>query len=196
MSGTALNRRLLVSNRLPGKHAVVIIQFNHLNRLVAGNVAKDLRCAACGPVDLEEGDPLRLRQADVLLKRVASPATTRADVPVDGERTISRRDDLEPRPDCRPICFCSGQFHAQPVIPLSWVLEEDIVVAVAGGCAAHLDEQIDVAVAIPIGAGDAMSFLEVTSTRGNRDVGEPPAVNVFEHAIGNQDIESGAPVPR
>ena len=89
-----------------------------------------------------------------------------------------------------------GQFQAQPVVSLAGVFEEDIVIAIAGYCASHLDEEIEVAVSIPIGTGDAMTLLEVSGTGRARDIGESPAIDVLEHAIGNNNAQVGAPVPR
>ena len=37
---------------------------------------------------------------------------------------------------------------------------------------AHLDEEVDVAVVVPVAAGDAVAFLKVAGPRGAGDVGE------------------------
>ncbi len=83
------------------------------------------------PVDLQEGDPVGLRQADVLLERIRPPTAARGDVPVNGQRLITGRDDLDPGADRRPVRFLADQLDCQPVVPLAGVLEQDVVVAVA-----------------------------------------------------------------
>ncbi len=57
-------------------------------------------------------------------------------------------------------------------VPLPGVLEEDVVIPIAEGRAPHLDEEIDVAVAIPVGTGNTMTLLEVSRARAGRDLGE------------------------
>ena len=54
------------------------------------------------------------------------------------------------------------------MVPLAGVLEQDVVILVAVDGAAHLDEEVDVAVAVPVAAGDAVPFLEVAGARSCR----------------------------
>ena len=75
------------------------------------------------------------------------------------------RHHLDPGTDGRPIGFHALELDGEPVIPLARVLKQDVVVLVAVGRAAHLDEEVDVAVAIPVGAGDAVALLEVPGAR-------------------------------
>jgi hypothetical protein len=41
---------------------------------------------------------------------------------------------------------------------MSWVLKEDVMRAVARGGPSRFDEQIDVAVSVPVGESDAVAF--------------------------------------
>ena len=126
-----------------------------------------------------------------LLERVGPPTTARGDVPVDRQRVVAGRDDLDPGADGRPVGLLADELHRQPVVPLAGVLEEDVVVLVAVDGPAHLDEEIDVAVAVPVGTGDAMPFLEVAGARGRGDLGEPLAADVLEHPVGDQRAQVG-----
>ena len=78
------------------------------------------------------------------------------------------RDDLDPGADRRPVGLLADELDRQPVVPLAGVLEEDVVVLVAVDGAAHLDEEVDVAVAVPVAAGDAVALLEVAGAGGRR----------------------------
>ena len=108
-----------------------------------------------------DGDPVGLGQADGLLERVGPEAAARGDVPVDRQRLLAGRDDLDPGADGRPVGLLADELHGQPVVPLAGVLEQDVVIPVAVDGAAHLDEEVDVAVAVPVAAGDAVPLLQV-----------------------------------
>ena len=47
------------------------------------------------------------------------------------------------------------------MVALAGVLEEDIVIFVAVNSPAGLDEQVDIAVAVPVAAGHAVALLQV-----------------------------------
>ena len=102
-----------------------------------------------------------LAQADGLLERVGAEAAAGGDVPVDGQRLVAGRDDLDPGADGRAVGLLADELHRQPVVPLAGVLEQDVVVLVAVDGAAHLDEEIDVAVAVPVAAGHAVPLLQM-----------------------------------
>ena len=97
----------------------------------------------------------------VCCKRVGAEAAARRDVPVDGQRLLAGGDHLDAGADGRPVGLLADQLHRQPVVALAGVLEQDVVVLVAGHGAAHLDEDVDVAVAVPVAAGDAVPLLQV-----------------------------------
>ena len=68
-----------------------------------------------------------------LLERVGPPAAARGDVPVDRQRLIAGRDDLDPGADGRAVGLLADELDGQPVVPLAGVLEEDVVILVAVG---------------------------------------------------------------
>ena len=82
------------------------------------------------------------------------------------------RDDLDPGADGRPVGLLADELHGQPVVPLAGVLEQDVVILVAVDRAARLDEEVDVAVAVPVAAGHAVPFLQVAGAGSAGDLGE------------------------
>ena len=103
---------------------------------------------------------------------------------------------LDAGADRRAVRLLPDQLHRQPVVSLAGVLEQDVVVRVAGQRAAHLDEDVHGPVAVPVAAGHAVALLQVAGAGGGGDVGEALAADVLEHAVGDQRGEVGSPVPR
>jgi hypothetical protein len=62
--------------------------------------------------------------------------------------------------------------------------------------AAHLNEDVDVSVVVPIAAGHPVTLLQMAGARGTRDLRETLAVDVLEHAVGTRVARFGSPVPR
>ena len=94
---------------------------------------------------------------------------------MDGQRPPARRDDLDAGPDGRPVGLPADQLDRQPVVPLTGVLEQDVVEPVAVDGPAHLDEDVDVAVSVPVAAGHSVPLLQVPGPREPGDLGEAPA---------------------
>ncbi len=132
-----------------------------LDPLVRRNVAKDLGCPARRPVHFQNRDPISLAQADRLLQRVGAEAASRRDMPVDCQRIFAACDHLDPCSDRGPVRLPAHQLYCQPVVTLSGILKQDVVILVAVDGAASLDEDVDVAVAVPVAAGHAVSLLKV-----------------------------------
>ena len=82
------------------------------------------------------------------------------------------------------------------MVSLSGILEEHVVVLVAVNRAAHFDEEVDVAVAVPITASDAVPFLKVAGAGGAGDVGEPVPPTFLNIRLGTSVARLGSPVPR
>src|SRR5205085_2593773 len=101
---------------------------------------------------------------------------------------LAGRDRLETGADGGAVGLLADALEGHRVVPLAGVLVEDIVISVAVDGAPHLDEDVDVAVAVPVAAGDAVSFLEVAGARGGGDVGEALAVDVLEHPVGDEAL--------
>ena len=73
----------------------------------------------------------------------------------------------------------------QPVPPVAGVLEQGVVAAVAGVAAAEDDEEVEVAVVVPVGERDAVPLLEVAGAGRFGHVLEP-AADVGVHQVGDQ----------
>src|SRR5207244_856124 len=116
------------------------------------------------------GNPLGLAEADGLLKRVPPEAAAAGDVAVEALRRLARHGGLDAGPDGRPVGLLAHQLDGEPVVVVAGVLEEDVAEAVAGGGAAELDEQVHVAVAVPIAAGHRVPLLEVPGTARRGDI--------------------------
>ena len=172
-------------------------EFGDLDGLVAAMSRNDLGRPAGRPVDLQERDPVGLGQADGLLERVGPATAARGDVPVDRQRVIAGRDDLDPGTDGRPVGLLADELDRQPVVPLPRVLEQDVVVPIAGDRAAHLDEDIDVAVTVPVGAGDAVPLLKVARCPDEAVMSANRWPATFLNIrLGTSVVRSGSPVPR
>ena len=129
-------------------------ELGDLDRLIRGDVAEDLGRPARRPVDFEQGHPLRLARPMVCCKRASAVTAPRRNVPVDRQRLLAGRDHLDPGADGRAIGLLAHQLHGQPVVPLAGVLKEEVVVPVSVDGAAGLDEEIDIAVTVPVAARD------------------------------------------
>ena len=145
-------------------------ELDDFDGLVRGDVMEDLGRAARWPVDFEARDPVGVGQADVLLERVGAEAAARRDVPVNRQRlnARTRRDDVNAGTDGGPVGLLANELDREPVVALAGVLEQDVVRLVAVDHAAGLDEKVEIAVAIPVAAGDAVPFLKVAGARACR----------------------------
>ena len=63
------------------------------------------------------------------------------------------------------IGLCPDELHLEPVAAVAGILEQDIVRLVAGDGAADFDEEVEVAVAVPVGERDAVPLLEMAGAR-------------------------------
>ncbi len=73
----------------------------------------------------------------------------------------ARHVDLDLGADRRPVGPGADEPDLQPVAPVPGVLEQGVVAPVAGVAAAEDDEEVEVAVVVPVGERDAVSLLEV-----------------------------------
>ena len=114
------------------------------------------------PVDFQSRNLRRVTESDMLLQRICAPAAARRDMSVDRQGMVAGCDELDPGADGRSVRLLTHQFDRQPVMTLARILEQDVVILVTRRGSSHLDEDIQIAVAVPVCAGDAMPFLEVT----------------------------------
>src|SRR5262249_36602459 len=105
-----------------------------------------------------------LSQADGLFKWVAAEATARSDVTVNRMRGYGRQGDLDPRAECRPVRFLALQLDREPMIGVSGILEHHAAKAVSRRRPAEFLEEINVAIAVPVAASDAVSLLQMAGT--------------------------------
>ena len=80
----------------------------------------------------------------------------------------------------RSVGARADQPHGQPVVTVAGVLEQGIVSTVARCRAAGFEEQVHIAVVVPIGECDAVALLEMASARGCRNILEMPALDALE----------------
>ena len=132
-----------------------------------------------------------LAQADQLDQAVAAEAGVVADRAVDRPRRPIRalRLGLDAGPDRRAIGLGADQLDLQPVAAVAGVPEQEVVRPVARNRTADLDEQVEVAVAVLVGEGDAVPLLKMAGTRGQGHVQKPPARLVLEHQVGDEVLE-------
>ena len=123
----------------------------------------------------------------MLLQRIRTEATAGRDVPINRQRLVTYRNDLNPRTDGRSIGPFSNEFHREPMVSLTGILEQDIVVFVAGNRAPHLNGNVNVAITVPIAAANAVPFLKMSGTRRGADVDKTSAAEIIEDL---QTIES------
>jgi hypothetical protein len=98
------------------------------------------------PVDLEKRNAAGCAESDRQFQRIAAEAASRRNMPVNRLGFVPRRNDLNSRADGGAVGPAADEFQRQPPVVMSGVLEEHIVVLVAGGDASRLDEDVDVAV--------------------------------------------------
>ena len=161
-------------DRLPIQNSIIVGKLADLKGLVRGNVSKDLDIPAARPLNLQACEPGGMSQANRLLQRAGAETASTRDVPVDRQRVVPRGHNLDSGADGRTIRLLADKFQRQPVMLLAGVvrfgaiptrvLEQNVVVSVAGRGAPHLDEDVGVAVTVPVAAGDAMALLQVART--------------------------------
>src|SRR5579884_2506213 len=130
-------------------------ELGHLNGLIDGHIVKDLSGAAGRPVDFQPRYALRLSQTERLLVGVGPEAAAGSNLAANGQRLVSLRDCQDTSADGRPVGLAADEFYGQPMIALAGVLKENIVILIAADSPSDLDENIDIAVAVPVAAGDA-----------------------------------------
>ncbi len=124
-------------------------------------------------------------------QRASAEAAAGCDVAVDRDRIGSSGHDLDARADRGAVALGARQLDRQPVISLAGVLKQHVVIFVAVDGTAGLDEDVDVAVRIPVAAGDAVAFLQVAGTRGAGDLGKAAASHVLEHPVRDEQRQVG-----
>ena len=78
-------------------------------------------------------------------------------------------------PDGGPVGLLADELHREPVVALTGVLEQDVVILVAVYGAAHFDEDVEISVAIPVAAGHSVPLLQMTGPGRRGDLGEARA---------------------
>ena len=108
-------------------------------------------------------DAFRVEQADRLDQAVAAEAGVVADGAVDRPRLAVGGLQVDPDlgPERGAVGLGADQLDLQPVAAVAGVLEQGVVGLVARSRAAELDEEVEVAVAVPVGERDAVPLLEV-----------------------------------
>ncbi len=96
--------------------------------------------------------------------------------------------DADPGTKGRAIRRGADELDLQPMTSPQRVLKQRVERLVAGRCAAELHEQVQVAVAIPVGEGNTMPLLKVAGAGRNSDVVETRARNVSEHEVDVQSL--------
>ena len=153
----------------------------------SGRLAHDLARAAVRPDDLHRVDGLGPAQADGRRQRVVAEARAAADDAVDRAPAVGPgQAHTHPGADRGAVGPRADQAQRQPAIAVARVLEEDVVRLVAGHGAAGLEEQVQVAVAVPVGERDAVPLLKMPRARGDRHVLEPAAADIVHQDVGHQ----------
>src|SRR5262249_41554714 len=137
---------LVPQNLRLNQRPIPLVEFGHLDRLIACEVAEHLRRAAGRPMNLDPLDPIGVPQPDRPLEGACAEAAAGGNVPVNYERRLSSRDDLDPRADRRAVGLLPDQLERDPATVVAGVLKQNIVVLVAVDGPSHLDENIDVSV--------------------------------------------------
>ncbi len=127
----------------------------------------------------------------VCCERVRPEAAARRDVPVDGQRLLPGRDNLDPGADGRPIGLLADELDGQPVVPLAGILKEDVVI-------------LSPWMAPPISMKRSMSPSRSQSPQATPcpfcrwpvpedagDLGEALAAHVLEHPVGDEARQVG-----
>ena len=145
------------------------LELGDLDQLVGGDVAEDLSRSARGPVDLQAWRPDRPCASPIVWRSGLAPKL----LPEVTWRWIvsglcSGGHDLDPGADGGAVALGARELDRQPVVSLAGVLKQHVVILVAVDGTAGLDEDVDVAVVIPVSAGDAVAFLKVAGARACR----------------------------
>src|SRR5262245_7461562 len=105
------------------------------------------------------------------------------------KRILATRGDFDACAERGAVRFLADQFHGQPIVVMAWVLKQGVVELVAWTGAAQFDENVDVSVAVPVAARNAVSFLQMSSAGGGGNISKALAADVFEHAIRHQRFQ-------
>src|SRR5262249_1235109 len=150
-------------------------------------IAEDLRGLARRPCDPESDATQGTSQSDRGRERVATETGSAGDDPVSAKQrnvvaiaAVVVHLDVDASAQGRPVGRHADELHIEPVLPVTGVLKKEHAGLVARRGASRFEKDIDVAVAVPVGEGDAVALLEVPGARGRGDVLEPLAAHVLE----------------
>src|SRR5262249_3970838 len=116
---------------------------------------EDLGGLAGRPGDFQLRDPVGFADADVLFERVGAEAAAARHPTINGPGVLPRGHDLDARADAGAVGFRADQLHANPMIAVAaGILKQRAAEGVARHRAAEVDEQVHVAVAVPVAHTD------------------------------------------
>ena len=115
------------------------------------------------PRNGQELNAFRVEHPDRLDQAISAKARVIADGAVDRSRlTIAvLQVNLNLGPECGAVGLGAGQFHLQPVAPVTGVPEQGVVSLVSRSRSAQLDEEVEIAVRVKVSERDAVAFLKV-----------------------------------
>src|SRR5215831_16926623 len=126
------------------------------NGTIDSDVSKSLRDTGRRPVDVERFDPRGLAETDVLAQRARAEAAPAPDVTIDRPWfAVFENLHADSRANRGPVRLDAHGLDGNPVVPETGVLVQDAVIPVARLGAAHLLEDVLVAVVVEIGKRDA-----------------------------------------
>jgi hypothetical protein len=140
-------------NREGSHNLVVVTQFRDLEHLPEGRVLENLGRAAGRPVDLDPLDSPRIAKTNELLQGIPAKAASRRHMAVNRSRHVTRRHHFDSRADRRAIRLHADKPDRNPGIVMAGILKEDVVKLVSIDGTPGLNEQIGVAVAVPVATG-------------------------------------------
>src|SRR5579863_3650360 len=141
-------------------------------------------------MDLQFGNLVGPPHSNRLLQRVGPEAAAGRDVPVNCLWLRPCGDDLDPDPECRAIRLTTDELERQRAAGMARILKQGVVKLVTERRPAELDENIDVAVAVPVAAGDAVAFLQMSRPGSAGHLGESLTGDVLEHPLRNEKLVS------
>lgn len=149
------------------------------------------------PEDLDVLDGGGLSQPDLLLERVAAETSAGADggmdVPLAGLLA-----DVHPNAGAHGAAVRLHALEQQrdPMVAMPGVQVEHVLEPVALHGAAHVLENILIAVVVQVAEGHAVSLLEMAKSAGDGDILEKLASALRNMRLGTTERRSGSPVPQ
>src|SRR6476661_8796858 len=111
-------------------------EFSYFEVLIGGDIGKNLRGLARGPVNLKGNGLAGLAEADVLFERIGAEARAAVDVAKECLRLLARRGDLDASANGGVVGLVADEFDVEPVVGMpARVLEKRVVKAVSGDSA-------------------------------------------------------------